>query len=723
MQMKPIDFALILERVKQQTNDQSTKNAVSALQQKMKQEEVDDIDLSLLAIKADPDGKFPDPEEIHEVIEEILSESRDDTSHLISNDTISSNKVDAGVTRNIILNSQQQEFHDKVVAGESVVLIGPAGTGKTTSMKKTTASLLAATIMSNEILEKGKVVSRIPKIETATKWLQVGLPGAVVVSYTRKAVNNIRRAVVDELKPHTITVHKLLEFGPVFYEIETDTGPKKTMRFEPKRNADNPLPPELKFIAYEESSMIGTDLYELLLEAMPHEFQEVFLGDIQQLPPVFGMAILGFKMLELPVVELTEVYRQARNSPIIDLAWKLLEGDPHVFAYQDRVKNSDGKWSYPNLEKLSREAYSEEGEFLGGVKFQPWQKRLEAEVACMTAIKQFCAWEQQGYYNPEEDIILCPYNEAFGTIELNKGISNYLGLKREAKVHEVIAGFNKHYLAVGDRVLYDKEDAFIVSITPNVEYLGKRPRTASVHLDRWGTYQEDLTTEEKLSAAADESSIDLEAIDKFMAAAADSVVDRVQSASHDIVIRFAFDDTEIALSSSSEINNLLGGYAITVHKFQGSEAERVFIILHNSHAKMASRELLYTAVTRARKWLHIICEPETFFKGISSQRIKGNTLEEKALVFMGAATKERLEEEKFKLASLHPKPDAIQFQIQPTQVKLDGLGKSGSWQNDTIGDPAEELPERDTESGCYKVAKKTAAEILAEIKARKRGVK
>jgi hypothetical protein len=598
-------------------------------------------------------------------------------------------------------------------------------------MKKTTASLLASAILGSD----GKEQSRIPKIETATKWLQVGLPGAVVVSYTRKAVNNIRRAVVDELKPHTITLHKLLEFGPVFYEIETDTGPKKTMRFEPKRNADNPLPSELKFIAYEESSMIGTDLYELLLEAMPHEFQEVFLGDIQQLPPVFGMAILGFKMLELPVVELTEVYRQARNSPIIDLAWKLLEGDPHVFAYNDREKDSGGKWIYPRLAALSREAYDEEsGEFLGGVKFQPWQKRLEAEVACMTAIKQFCAWENQGYYNPEEDIILCPYNEAFGTIELNKGISNYLGLKREAKVHEVIAGYNKHYLAVGDRVLYDKEDAFIVSITPNVEYLGKRPRTASVHLDRWGTYQEDLTTEEKLSAAADESSIDLEAIDKFMAAAADSVVDRVQSASHDIIIRFAFDDTEIALSSSSEINNLLGGYAITVHKFQGSEAERVFIVLHNSHAKMASRELLYTAVTRARKWLHIICEPETFFKGISSQRIKGNTLEEKALVFMGAATKEKLEEEKFKLASLHPKPDAITFNLTPENKELVVAGHENretvsatelrNWRADVWGDPAEPLPERDKSN--YQqtvVTKKTVAEILAEIKARKRGVK
>ena len=50
---------------------------------------------------------------------------------------------------------------------------------------------------------------------------------------------------------------------------------------------------------------------------------------------------------------------------------------------------------------------------------------------------------------------------------------------------------------------------------------------------------------------------------------------------------------------------------------------------------MLSREHLYTSVTRAKKDLVIICEPETFEKGISSQRIQGNTLQEKAMYFQG----------------------------------------------------------------------------------------
>jgi ATP-dependent exoDNAse (exonuclease V) alpha subunit len=50
---------------------------------------------------------------------------------------------------------------------------------------------------------------------------------------------------------------------------------------------------------------------------------------------------------------------------------------------------------------------------------------------------------------------------------------------------------------------------------------------------------------------------------------------------------------------------------------------------------MLQRELLYTAITRAREEILIICEPEMFTKGIMSQRVKGNTLAEKAEFFKG----------------------------------------------------------------------------------------
>jgi len=612
------------------------------------------VDVSKLGLG---DGKETTPEQ-EEAFVEVLGEiiSAPDTSILDA----SPQHKQPGVARDVQLNEKQQEFHDRVNRGESVVLIGAAGTGKTTSMRKTTRSLI----------DGGK----LSVLSSGTKWLQAGKPGFAILSFTRKAVNNIRHAVVDELKCHTLTAHKLIEFAPVYYEIEDPNKPgeyKKTMRFEPTRNAGNPLPRELAGLAWEESSMVGTILYDQVLEAIPHPIQEVFLGDIQQLPPVFGLAILGFKMNQLPVIELTEVYRQALNSPIIDLAWKLLEGNPHVFSpkletytvtdssgkavINPKTKKPTTRHKCPALDALSREAYDEAtGELIGAVKFHIWQNQLSDELGVRTAAAQFNAWSDSGFYKPNEDIILCPYNKAFGTIELNKLISWHLGKKREAVVHEIIAGYNKHYLAVGDRVLYDKEDAYIVDIYRNTEYMGTAPNISSKFLDRWGCYHKDTDQQEQLQHKIESEEFSLEAMEGYLGGG--DVEDRVTAASHVVLIKLAYADEDEApkeLRDASEINNLLGGYALTVHKFQGSENERVFLVLHHSHAKMVSRELLYTGVTRARKWLYIICEPKTFFNGITSQRIKGNTLAEKALMFLGKGNREEIEAEKEKQNVIH----------------------------------------------------------------------
>ncbi|MBF6023200.1 exodeoxyribonuclease V subunit alpha [Lysobacter niastensis] len=48
-----------------------------------------------------------------------------------------------------------------------------------------------------------------------------------------------------------------------------------------------------------------------------------------------------------------------------------------------------------------------------------------------------------------------------------------------------------------------------------------------------------------------------------------------------------------------------GAFAMTVHKAQGSEFDTVWLLLPRQDARTLSRELLYTAVTRARRELHV----------------------------------------------------------------------------------------------------------------------
>jgi exodeoxyribonuclease V alpha subunit len=52
-----------------------------------------------------------------------------------------------------------------------------------------------------------------------------------------------------------------------------------------------------------------------------------------------------------------------------------------------------------------------------------------------------------------------------------------------------------------------------------------------------------------------------------------------------------------------------GAFAMTVHKAQGSEFDTVWLLLPRQDARVLSRELVYTALTRARRALHVAAEP------------------------------------------------------------------------------------------------------------------
>ena len=59
-------------------------------------------------------------------------------------------------------------------------------------------------------------------------------------------------------------------------------------------------------------------------------------------------------------------------------------------------------------------------------------------------------------------------------------------------------------------------------------------------------------------------------------------------------------------------------YAITVHKAQGSEYPAVILALHPSHALMLRRNLFYTAVTRAKRFLCVVGSPRAWHRAVVS---------------------------------------------------------------------------------------------------------
>ena len=509
-------------------------------------------------------------------------------------------------------NEEQQSAIDHAYFGRSFCLIGAAGTGKTTTLKAILLNLLEN--------------HRIPPLHCSTKYLDAGAPGVALISYTRRAVRNIAKQMGADLKSHCITYHKLVEYEPFYYEVWDDELGKSVnkMRFQPARNRMNPLPSTLKLIIVDESSMLSIDYFNELLEALPDpsQVQFIFLGDLNQLPPVYGQAILGKKLLELPIIELTKVYRQALESPIIsgalavkDNNFDLFQADALALWGAPTGFNPRNVTAKTRLERAGR----------GVVTLHPWKKVIEKEDALDLMQQQLTLWMKDGTYDPAEDLVLCPWNKSFGSDELNLAIADYISKSQNLLVYEIIAGFNKYYYAVGDKLMIDKQEAIILSIDRNLRYLGKWPQPASKTLNRWGNGGQG-------SGSVFDEDISEEAID-FMLLHASDVVDRTAEASHEVHVRFLDSGVEEYITKSATFNAAVFAYAITVHKAQGSECRRVFLLLHECHAAMCSRELIYTAMTRAAEELYIVMPPKLLAKAASKPRIKGDTLAAKLEFF------------------------------------------------------------------------------------------
>jgi exodeoxyribonuclease V alpha subunit len=80
-----------------------------------------------------------------------------------------------------------------------------------------------------------------------------------------------------------------------------------------------------------------------------------------------------------------------------------------------------------------------------------------------------------------------------------------------------------------------------------------------------------------------------------------------------------FDGRDVAFDAS-DLDNLVLAYACTVHKSQGSEYPAVVIPLLTTHFVMLSKNLLYTAVTRGKRLVVLVCDPRALELAIARGR-------------------------------------------------------------------------------------------------------
>jgi exodeoxyribonuclease V alpha subunit len=175
----------------------------------------------------------------------------------------------------------------------------------------------------------------VGKTTLVNSLLKVLLAKAVTIGLcapTGRAAKRLSESTSLEAK----TIHRLLETDP------------RTGAF--RRNEEAPLDCDL--LVVDETSMVDVPLMRALLRALPVKAALLLVGDVDQLPSVGPGQVLADVIASgaIPVVRLTEVFRQAAESQIIINAHRINEGrmpnltaaEASDFYFVDAAEAEDG---------------------------------------------------------------------------------------------------------------------------------------------------------------------------------------------------------------------------------------------------------------------------------------------------------------------------------------------------------------------------------------------
>jgi exodeoxyribonuclease V alpha subunit len=198
------------------------------------------------------------------------------------------------------------------------------------------------------------------------------------------------------------------------------------------RNEGRPLDCDL--LVVDETSMVDVPLMHHLLAAIPPSAHAIFVGDVDQLPSVGPGMVLSHIISSgaVPVVRLTEIFRQAATSRIITTAHRINQGQ------MPELPEKGGESDFYFVDR-------EEPEAIQATIVQLARERVPKKLHC----------------DPIRDLqVLCPMNRgSLGAREMNLALQNALNPARPGE--PVVEKFGWHF-RLRDKVIqtqndYDKE--------------------------------------------------------------------------------------------------------------------------------------------------------------------------------------------------------------------------------------------------------------------------
>ena len=213
-------------------------------------------------------------------------------------------------------------------------------------------------------------------------------------------------------------------------------------------------------------------------------------------------------------------------------------------------------------------------------------KFIETDTLVIKQIEQEYARLLADGYNKDDVLILSPFNKGdVGSLAINAAIQAKFNPNELSKVGHTVNDV-PIYFKVGDKVINKKNEYSMPLVDDD---------TAFVANGDIGTVME-IVPDEK---------------EPYM------------------IVRYDCGD---CIVDKVHIKNTLLAYAISIHSCQGSQAKAVIVVIDRSHVRMLSRNLCYTAVSRAQERLILIGDEAAIQEGLKVQEEKERDTELKEML-------------------------------------------------------------------------------------------
>ena len=213
-------------------------------------------------------------------------------------------------------------------------------------------------------------------------------------------------------------------------------------------------------------------------------------------------------------------------------------------------------------------------------------KFIETDTLVIKQIEQEYARLLADGYSKDDVLILSPFNKGdVGSLAINAAIQAKFNPNELSKVGHTVND-TPIYFKVGDKVINKKNEYAMPLVDDD---------TAFVANGDIGTVME-IVPDEK---------------EPYM------------------IVRYDCGD---CIVDKAHIKNTLLAYAISIHSCQGSQAKAVIVVIDRSHVRMLSRNLCYTAVSRAQERLILIGDEAAIQEGLKVQEEKERDTELKEML-------------------------------------------------------------------------------------------